>query len=111
MRSTSGHRTPEAQTFCLETVRFDFKWDFEYPFQIGLTGVAGTTTIVGEEEVTVPTGKFKAIKVERLIKAENGKQLAKPEKITVWFASGIGRVKVNHSAGCDLVLKGFTRGR
>jgi hypothetical protein len=85
-------------------------WQIEYPFQVGLTGIKGTVTVLGEEEVKVPAGTFKAVKLERVITEENGKLLAKPLKITVWFARGVGRVKVVPSEGTHLELLSFTPG-
>jgi hypothetical protein len=66
--------------------------------------------VLGEEEVTVPAGKYKAVKVERVITAQDGKALDKPLKITVWFAKGIGRVKVVPTEGSKLALKSFVLG-
>lgn len=87
------------------------KWDFDYSRSGPITGQKGTTTVLGEEEVTVPAGKFKAVKLERVITAQDGKVLDKPFKITVWFAKGIGRVKVVPSEGSKLALKSFVPGK
>jgi hypothetical protein len=106
----AGH-TVEPYVSLKYPVRAGDTWDFDMPPQVGLTGYSGTVTVLGEEVVEVPAGKFKAVKVERILKTEDGKPLAKPTKITVWFAEGVGRVKVSNSAGCELALKSFTRGR
>ena len=86
------------------------KWDVEWSQKPGLDGKKGTVTVIGEEEVTVPAGKFKAVKVERVYTEENGKALDKPFKVTVWFAKGIGRVKVVPTEGSKLALKSFVPG-
>jgi hypothetical protein len=115
--STSGVRIVEFGGFPVEpyySLKYPLKagdtWDYERPSLGGVRGCSGTVTVLGEEEVKVPAGKFKAVKLERVIKTEGGEKLAKPEKITVWFAEGVGRVKVSDSRGCELELKSFTRG-
>lgn len=87
------------------------KWDFSYSRQGALTGWKGTDTVIGEEEVTVPAGKFKAIKLEGVATEEDGKPREKPQKSTTWFAKGVGRVKVVNSDGAALALRSFTRGK
>lgn len=86
------------------------KWDVEWSKKPGIDGKKGTVTVIGEEEVTVPAGKFKAVKVERVYTEENGKALDKPFKVSVWFAKGIGRVKVVPTEGSKLALKSFVPG-
>jgi hypothetical protein len=91
-------------------IKIGDSWDYEYPFQVGLTGVKGTVTIVGEEEVRVAAGKFKAVKVEQQIKEQNGKPLRSPITVTSWWAEGVGRVKTTDSFGGVLALKSFRQG-
>ncbi|HJZ90194.1 MAG TPA: hypothetical protein VKE40_04935 [Gemmataceae bacterium] len=86
------------------------KWDVEWSQKPGIDGKKGTVTVIDEEEVTVPAGKFKAVKVERVYTEENGKALDKPFKVSVWFAKGIGRVKVVPTEGSKLALKSFVPG-
>lgn len=85
------------------------KWSFEYARTGPITGWKGTITVIGEEEVTVPAGKFKAVKTEWEIVADDGKALDKPMKSTTWFAPGVGRVKI--ASGQTLALKSFERGK
>ncbi len=86
-------------------------WDFNVTLPRGLPSSSGTVTVLGEEEVKVPAGRYKAVKLERVTKTERGRPLDKPAKVTVWFAEGVGRVKVSDSRGCELALKSFTRGK
>jgi hypothetical protein len=117
--SISEHGLQEVETFgyTIEPwyalkfpIKVGDKWDFEYSRNGPVTGQKGTTTVLGEEEVSVPAGKFKAVKLERVIIAQDGKALDKPLVITVWFAKGIGRVKVVPSQGSKLALKSFVPG-
>ena len=78
---------------------------------MGLIGVKATVTVVGEEEVQVPIGKYKAVKVEQIIKEENGKALATPLTLQSWWVEGIGMVKATNYAGGVLVLRSFDPGR
>jgi hypothetical protein len=58
-------------------------------------------TVIGEEEVETPAGKFKAVKVE--MEAESGKV-----RRTDWWAPGVGLVKHDDGSPRQLVLTSFT---
>lgn len=65
------------------------------------------STIKERERVTVPAGKFEAIRVRC--------SYAGPEGLRCWcdrwYADGIGEVKYVHQSGEEQVLKSFTRGK
>jgi hypothetical protein len=66
-----------------------------------------TRTIVGEEVVEVPAGKFKAIRVDSV---SAGRAL--PQKWSkAWYAPRVGLVKAESLLGSDFVLKSFTPGK
>ncbi|HVK11304.1 MAG TPA: hypothetical protein VM597_21215 [Gemmataceae bacterium] len=79
---------------------------FKAPPKVGATWKWGAMTygIVGEEEVDVPGGKYKAFKVESSGGGDS--------KTVQWFAPGIGLVKQSET-GSDttIVLKAFTPGK
>jgi hypothetical protein len=62
-------------------------------------------TIVGEEEVTVAAGTFKALKVRNVTTARAG-QSSKGRSLEsfIWFAPGVGIVKVATGENTDLEL-------
>jgi hypothetical protein len=68
----------------------------------------GKYTFKGEEEVEVPAGKFKALRVDAVV-ARDG-----PRPTTCWYAAGVGQVKVVMvSGGAEHVevLKAFNPGK
>lgn len=70
----------------------------------------GTVTVGKEEEVEVPGGRFKAVKVEVTRPGGRGQS----PKTTLWYAPGVGLVKqVIATGGADRVteLKAFTPGK
>jgi hypothetical protein len=87
-------------------------WAVDIPSQGGeLQGSTGTVTVGEVEEVEVPAGKFRAVRVETVVTAVDGKPLAEPRRATRWYAPGVGLVKT--TAGKDVVrtLKAFTPGK
>jgi hypothetical protein len=69
-----------------------------------------TYTVVKEEEVVVPAGKFKAIRVE-MESSQNGERRS---GTTNWYAPGVGLVKTVLNSGTierTTVLKSFTPGK
>jgi hypothetical protein len=65
-------------------------------------------TYRGEEEVEVPAGKFKALKIES--EMETGKSV----RATFWYVAGIGMVKSSTKFGDTervYALKSFTAGK
>jgi hypothetical protein len=84
-------------------------WVVDIPSQKGgLQGNTGTVTVGEVEDVEVPAGKFRALRIDVVITAEDGKPLAAPRRATRWYAPGVGLIKV--TAGKDLTraLKAFT---
>jgi hypothetical protein len=63
-------------------------------------------TIVGEEEVTVAAGTFKALKVRNVTTARAGRATALSRSLEsyIWFAPGVGIVKVATGDKTDLEL-------
>jgi hypothetical protein len=93
------------QPVCL--VRFPIregdKWDVKVSGPKQLKHEKGSATTVGFEEVEVPAGKFKALRVEKIVTTSTGV----PLRSTFWYAPGVGLVKMNH-VGLERVLKTFT---
>jgi hypothetical protein len=68
-----------------------------------------TSKVVGEEEITVPAGKFKALRIDATIPLGD-----KPLTISYWHAPGVGPVKMRSVSGptdFTQVLKSFTPGK
>jgi hypothetical protein len=87
-------------------------WVVDIPSQEGgLQGSTGTATVGDVEEVQVPAGKFRAVRVDVTITAVDGKPLAKPRRATRWYAPGVGLVKVAAGTGVTRALKAFTPGK
>lgn len=63
-------------------------------------------TVVGEEEVTVGAGTFKALKVKNTTTARASRPGSRGRKIDsfVWFAPGVGIIKVSTGESTDLEL-------
>ena len=79
----------------------------------GLRPVISTTfdkesTVVGEEEVTVAAGTFKALKVSNRTTARSsnraGADPGRSIESTLWFAPGVGLVKIQTGNSVDLEL-------
>jgi hypothetical protein len=87
-------------------------WTVERPgsFAKGPGGSNKATYTVGkEEEVEVPAGKFKAIRVEMALELRGGTL-----KSSTWYAAGVGIIKVVTPSGDKertQVLKSFTPGK
>jgi hypothetical protein len=81
-------------------------WEHEVDAVIGKY----TCKIIAEEELEVPAGKFKTIRVDTVGILPTGKEV----KLSHWFAPGIGPVKmITNTNGKDhtQVLKSFTSGK
>ena len=79
------------------------EWDSTPP-NAKLGDVTGRTNkVIGEEEIEVPAGKFKAIRVDTVISLSG-------ERFTVsqWYAPGVGVVKMVKGSHYTKVLKKFT---
>jgi hypothetical protein len=63
-------------------------------------------TVLGEEEVTVGAGTFKALKVKNLTTARASRPGAQGRSIEsfIWFAPGVGIIKVSTGGNTDLEL-------
>jgi hypothetical protein len=63
-------------------------------------------TVVGEEEVTVGAGTFKALKVKNTTTARASRPGAQGRKVDsfIWFAPGVGIIKVATGDSTDLEL-------
>jgi hypothetical protein len=63
-------------------------------------------TVVGEEEVTVSAGTFKALKVRNITTARAGRldSVGRSLESYIWFAPGVGIVKVATGENTDLEL-------
>jgi hypothetical protein len=73
-------------------------------------GQPGKYVFRGEEEVEVPAGKYKALKVEAEIEFTKGR----PSQVTYWYAVGVGPVKTvtkNGDSERVQVLKAFDPGK
>ncbi|WP_020468078.1 TapB family protein [Zavarzinella formosa] len=76
----------------------------------GAGGVIFKSACMGEEEVEVPAGKFKAIKVETAVMTPTEEY----SRMTMWHAPGVGLVKLMTKSGgreTSSVLKSFTPGK
>ena len=67
----------------------------------------GTVTQVAVEEVVVPAGKYRALRVEMITSPASGKE----NRQSIWFAPGVGEVKVTVDGKDFRVLKSFTPGK
>ena len=88
-------------------VKIGAKWDLHAAAIPGFQSErTGTSTVAAEEEVEVPAGKVKAVRVETEY-SDNGGPI---QKGTSWYARGVGEVKSVYTKG-HTVLKEFTRGK
>jgi hypothetical protein len=72
-----------------------------------ITRETGNVTQVAVEEVVVPAGKYRAIRVEMITSPAGGKE----SRRTSWFAPGVGEVKLTVDGSDFRVLKSFTPGK
>jgi hypothetical protein len=90
-------------------------WDFTVAEQDrgpqpGLRGERGTITVGEVEEIKVPAGTFKALRVEVVLKEVNGQPLAKPVRYTRWYDPEVGLVKMTGGEDWTRSLKSFSSG-
>jgi hypothetical protein len=86
-------------------------WSYEPAVPEGAEKRTITYTVGKEEEIEVPAGKFKALRVEMTQSAAPGEFIP---RMTYWYASGIGLVKSVSAQGAKdrtVVLKSFTPGK
>jgi hypothetical protein len=82
------------------------KWEYNCPAQAGgLVGIQATNTVHGPEEVVVPAGKYRALRVEH-----KGTSNGKPTAATFWYAPGVGLVKMETEEVVQ-ELQSFTPGK
>jgi hypothetical protein len=74
------------------------KWDYK------LGSVKGTSIVFGEEEVEVPAGTFKALRVDSEHPGPDGRTV----RYSIWYVAGVGMVKTVCGADVTKVLKSFT---
>jgi len=91
------------------------KWDFDYPSQRneqgrGLRGEKGTVTVGPIEEVEVPAGKFRAVRLDIEVTSINGVEVPAVQ-FTSWYAPDVGQVKMTRGTDWTRVLKSFTPGK
>jgi hypothetical protein len=83
------------------------KW--EAPFSLdGQKRADFAMTVGGVEEVKVPAGTFKAIRVDQVSTGVDNKAT---ETITTWYAPGVGPVRIAHRGGSTRDLISFTPGK
>ncbi|MCE9668217.1 DUF3108 domain-containing protein [Myxococcus stipitatus] len=77
----------------------------------GIRPIIATTfdkesTVVGEEEVTVAAGTFKALKVRNIVTARSSRPGSEGRSMEshIWFAPGVGILKLATADGTDLEL-------
>jgi hypothetical protein len=82
---------------------------WESPFSIdGDRRADYVMTVLGVEEVTVPAGTFKAIRVEQVSTDFVTKTVN--QTITTWYAPGVGPVRIIYRGGSSRDLVAFKRG-
>jgi hypothetical protein len=87
-------------------------WPVHVPSQKGgLQGWTGTVTVGDVEEIEVPAGKFRAVRVDVVMTGEGGRVLAEPRRHTNWYAPGVGLVKTTSGKDPNRALKAFTPGK
>ncbi|MBP3956288.1 hypothetical protein J8F10_13440 [Gemmata sp. G18] len=92
-------------------VQADTKWSIEYTGRPNDTNIyRATLKITGTEDVTVPAGKYAAVRVEAKISAFAGDKPVYESNSTTWYAPGIGVVK-QEGRGWTKELKSFTPGK
>jgi len=65
-------------------------------------------TVGGVEEVKVPAGTFKAVRVDKVSTGVDGKT---NQTITTWYARGVGPVRISYRRGPTRDLVSFTPGK
>jgi hypothetical protein len=68
--------------------------------------VRGRRTVAGVDEVEVPAGRFRAVRVEW----DRDQPAGADFRMTIWYAPGVGEVKIAIDGKPWSVLKSFTRG-
>jgi hypothetical protein len=88
------------------------KWNYEMPSPTVLAPEEkGTMEVEGKEEITVPAGKFKTVRVVATVGVLQMGILRAPFKRTYWYSSGVGMVKTDYHDEKTTVLKSFSVGK
>ena len=94
-------------------VKADDTWEWEIEPTVetkpgdNVRRTKGTRKVGKEDEVEVPAGKFKAVPVEVIVLAENGKPLPEPERYVYWYARDLGVIKLTKNGSVIHALKSF----
>jgi hypothetical protein len=109
----------EKGIYCIETLTYpldppicllklphkkDEIWEIQLPSPASTKVTPGKSTAGGTEQVVVPAGEFKALRVDVTWNPSGGT----PVKETHWYARGVGLVKVVAHGRGETVLKSFT---
>ncbi|MDB5309026.1 MAG: hypothetical protein JWO38_3228 [Gemmataceae bacterium] len=81
------------------------RWEIRTSYSPG-TAEKGTATVHELEDLKVPAGTYKTVRMVYEFVHEG-----KPQRSTIWFAPGVGLVKLEDSDDTRQVLKSFTPGR
>jgi hypothetical protein len=107
--STDGDTYPVPAPLLRLSARAGETWTWEREKPGGGTAVRTTYTARGEEDVEVPAGKFRAIRIDSQLEIKSRVLTS-----SHWYAPGVGLVKmVSTSGGVDRTqaLKSFTPGK
>lgn len=95
------------------TLKFPVKegetWEINLAPQPGLVGQTGAVTVGRVEAVETPAGTFQAVRVDLVIRTQNGMKLDPPQAFTQWFDPDLGLVKLTGGTGFTRVLKSVAR--
>ena len=92
LHKIDAQQTMEFKDNPIPRVRFGTKKGDKWEWKT--EGQEGNYENAGEEEITVPAGKYKALKIVVSAKSGNNEY-----KITRWYASGVGLIKEESAAG------------
>jgi hypothetical protein len=81
------------------------EWGSEYTFGGLRTSYKYTRTVGKPEVVKTPAGEYKAVPVVSRNLRTDG------DETTLWYADGVGLVKLLHAGGTPVVLREFTPGK
>jgi hypothetical protein len=107
--AVGGSNLSHAQWVVKVPVKAGDTWTVDLDAPPGRQPLKLTYTVRGEEEVEVPAGKFKAVRVDTTLNDP-----VVPMPISRWYAPGIGLVKSVSKIGKDdrvQILKSFTTGK
>jgi hypothetical protein len=108
--TTAGQDLPVPIPLLKLPAKLGDTWTYEPNTPAGAPQRKTTYTMGKVEEIEVPAGKFKALRVESETDLGDGRMA----RSTLWYASGVGLVKsVSDIGGTERtqILKAFTRGK